>query len=102
MESRYDGKPLLRVLEMYILWAINELPAEYLQPMQQMTLHLQSTYQMLGTWQEIIAAVMEFPDSLPDALRKLWAENCKIAEEHGAHLEPQMFAEMIADKNFLS
>lgn len=102
MNERYAGKPLLLLLELYVLWAIDELPEKSVLLVQQMTPYLQSAYKMSGTWQEIISAVMEFPESLPGALRKLWAENCSIAEEHRTRLDPQIFAEMVADRNFLS
>jgi hypothetical protein len=28
MEARYNGKPLLRLLELYVLWAIDELDSK--------------------------------------------------------------------------
>ena len=42
--SRYDGQPLLRLLELYVLWAIGELPQAEQDRLNTMAPKLQSIY----------------------------------------------------------
>jgi hypothetical protein len=99
---RYQGKPLLRLLECYVLWAIDQLPAADATRLKEMTPKLQSIYGVEGDWQQIIAAVMELPPSMPDTIRTLWAKNTEIARKNQATLTPQQFAEMFVDQNLVS
>ena len=69
---RYQGKPLLRLLECYVLWAINRLPAESKNVLEEMTPKLQKTYKKHGTWQEVLAEVMEFTPDMPEQIQSLW------------------------------
>lgn len=96
---RYQGKPLLRLLELYILWAINELADKDALILEEMTPRLRQTFNCNGAWQEIIATVMEYPESMPDLIRSLWAKNLDIARRNSESLTPQRFAEMVADDN---
>lgn len=100
MNNRYDGKPLLRLLELYVLWIIGELPETEEAKLQQMTPKLQSVYSVNGTWQEVIASAMHIPTDLSVALREMWSRNLELARENGITLPPQRFAEMVVDENF--
>lgn len=100
MSSRYAGKPLLRLLECYILSAIGELSAEDEARLRQMAPKLGAAYRVSGTWQEIIAQVMQFPTQAQDEFRKLWQHNQQLAAQQGEELQPQDFAEMVVDQNF--
>jgi hypothetical protein len=99
--SRYQGKPLLRLLECYVLWAIDQLSAKDMQQLTEMTPKLQSIYNARGSWQKIIAGVMEFPAEMPGKVRALWIKNSEIARQSGAILTPQEFAEMFVDQNLV-
>ena len=96
---RYKGKPWLRLLEMYVFWAIGELPAREAAFLENITPNLQATFKRGGNWQSIIAAEMEFPSDLPEILGKLWERNCEIARQNRVILTTQQFAEMVVDKN---
>lgn len=98
---RYNGKPLLRFLECYVLEAIGELTEEQAKGMENLTPTLQQALQLTGTWQEMVAQTMEFPPTLPDELNVLWRKNLDIAKANGVELLPQKFAEMIVDQNFI-
>jgi hypothetical protein len=98
--ARYEGRPFLRLLECYVLWAVGQLDPRQAEVLERMTPKLRETYGTNGTWQEIVAAEMEFPDSLPEALRSMWARNQEIARDNGTLLEPEQFARMVADENF--
>lgn len=98
--ARYQGRPFLRLLECYVLWAVGQLDARQAEVLERMTPKLRQTYRTGGSWQEIVAAEMGFPDSLPEALRSMWARNQQIARDDGTELEPEQFARMVADSNF--
>ena len=100
MNSRYDGKPFLRLLELYVLWAIGELPQAEEAKLQLMTPKLQSIYATNGTWQDIVASVMHISSDLPGTLRDMWSRNLELARANGVTLTPQRFAEMVVDENF--
>jgi hypothetical protein len=92
---RYKGKPLLRLLELYVIWAIGELPAKKAAFLENITPNLQATFKRGGNWQSIIAVEMEFPSDLPEMLRELWESNCEIERQSRVILTTQQFAEMV-------
>ena len=98
--SRYDGKPFLRMLELYALWAIGELPQADQDILNTMGPKLQSMYGGGGEWHDAIAAAMHMPAEMPAAIRDMWVRNLEIARANGVTLPPQKFAEMFVDENF--
>ena len=100
--SRYDGKPLLKLLELYVLWAIGELSEVDESRLVAMTPKLQSIYGVSGSWHDVLAAAVHLPKDMPVAIRQMWAKNTKIANEISAILTPQTFAEMFVDKNLVA
>lgn len=101
MTSRYEGNPLLRLLECYVLWAIGELDDLQQATLEKMTPNLQSTYGVQGQWHEIIASVMDLPLNMPALIRDMWDKNQAIAREKSLSLLPQQFAEMFVDQNLV-
>ena len=97
--SRYEGKPLLKLLESYVLWTIGQLPAKDEEVLMQITPKLQSIYGIQGDWQQIVSEVMELPPNIPALIKALWAKNAQIPNENGVPLAPQHFAEMFVDNN---
>lgn len=97
--ERYEGDPLLRLLECYVLWSIGELPERDAQFMEQMAPKLRQVYEATGTWQNVIATAMELPANMPQKIRDLWTRNSEIARTSQLELSPQMFAEMFVDSN---
>ena len=97
--SRYEGKPLLRLLECYALWAIGELSERESLAMERLTPNLQKLYRATGTWQEVLAQVMDLPPTMPGMIRDLWTKNTSIAKANNLNLSPQQFAEMFVDAN---
>jgi hypothetical protein len=98
--SRYDGKPFLRMLELYVLWAIGELPQAEQDTLNTMAPKLQSIYGGGGEWHDAIAAAMHMPPEMPAAIRDMWVTNLEIARANRVTLPPQKFAEMFVDENF--
>ena len=98
--ARYDGKPLLRLLELYVLKAIGELSESEAKTLELMAPKLRSVYGIVGNWDEVIASVVGMPDGMPDVIRNAWARNSELAKKSGAELTPKQFSEMFVDANF--
>lgn len=96
MAGRYEGRPLLRLVELYILWAIGELAEEDELRLLDMTPKLQSLYGVDGAWHEVIEQILELRSETASSLREIWRRNLEI----GPGLTPQQFAETVADENF--
>jgi hypothetical protein len=98
-DPRYEGKPLLRLLELYVLKAIGELSQESEDALNAMGPKLQAIYGGDGRW-DAIANAVHTPEGMPVAIRDMWAKNLKIAHDNDVTLTPQKFAEMFVDDNF--
>ncbi|RVD55723.1 hypothetical protein EN794_051215 [Mesorhizobium sp. M00.F.Ca.ET.151.01.1.1] len=97
---RYDGKPLLRLLELYVLKAIGELSEESEDGLKAMGPKLQAIYGGDGRWDDAIAKALHMPNTMPEAIRDMWSRNLKIAHDNNVTLTPQQFSEMFVDNNF--
>jgi hypothetical protein len=98
--NRYEGKPLLRLLECYVLVAIGQLDDEQLDALQRMAPKLAAVYNRQGTWSEIIRDEMGFPESLPMKIREIWERNLATLRERGVAVDPNEFAMAFVDQNF--
>lgn len=96
---RYEGKPLLRLLELYVLWAIDELPENDRTTLEKIAPKLKEIYGGDGNWQEAIATAIHMPSDLPIAIQGMWLRNQELARLNGAALQPQVFAQIVADDN---
>ena len=99
MNPRYEGKPLLRLIELYVIDAIGELQPDDAANLESMSPKLQQLYDTDGDWRAAISKAMAFPDSLPETIRDMWARNREIAEQNGATLTAEDFAVMFVDSN---
>ncbi|MER9328183.1 hypothetical protein [Mesorhizobium sp. M0488] len=86
---RYDGLPLLRLLELYVLSAIGELSQESEDDLKRMAPKLQSIYGGDGQWHDAIARSMHMPEEMPAAIRDMWVRNLEIARVNDVTLSPQ-------------
>ena len=102
MTDRYAGKPLLRLLELYVLRAIGQTSQDEEQRLSAMAPKFAEIYDHAGEWHEIIAAAVRLPQDAPDQIRGLWEKNQAIARANGVELSAQQFAEMFVDQNFLA
>ena len=94
--ERYRGRPLLVVLENYILAAIGELPRD--DP--QMRAIVQQAFGGGEDWMATVRAVLDLNDSIDASLQAMWVRNQEIARQKGVALHPVQFAKMVADQNF--
>lgn len=97
--SRYQGKPLLRLLECYVLKSLDQLPESDSPNLASMEPKLAQVYGNHGSWDQIIAVTMDFPANMPLLIRQMWDRNQEIAKANGVDLTPQQFAEMFVDQN---
>jgi hypothetical protein len=97
MNPRYEGKPFLRLLECYILWAIDALSDADRKQLESMEVKLRQTYRRNGTWYEIVAAEMGFPVGRPESITRTWRDNKERAERSGQVVQPEDFARFLAD-----
>lgn len=98
--TRYEGKPLIRLLECYVLAAIDQLDDAQRETLQRMEPKLSSIYKRSGTWIEIIRDEMEFSDSLPMKIREIWEDNLGRLHAQGVAVDPNEFAMAFVDQNF--
>lgn len=96
---RYDGRPLVRLLELYVLRAIGHLEPADEERLEAMAPKLRELYDCPGAWHEVVAHSISLPPDLPAAIVALWKKNQAIAEENAVTLSPQNFAEMFVDQN---
>ncbi|MBA2309892.1 MAG: hypothetical protein H0W01_11530 [Pseudonocardiales bacterium] len=100
--GRYEGKPLLRLIDSYAYWAIGELSDQQERLLEEMTPRLRELYGSSGTWQEIVAKQMEYPDTFPERLRELWEQNQRIAAERNETLPVDVFVTQVVDNSLVS
>jgi hypothetical protein len=100
--DRYAGKPLLRLVDSFVLKCIGELDASSEARLRQMEPKLRQIYQCEGTWEEIIISQLHFSPDIRPAIRDLWLKNQALAKEHKVTLTPMQFVEMFVAKNVTS
>jgi len=97
---RYDGKPLLRLLDLYVLKAIGELPRDQEDGLNRMASKLQARFGGGGQWHEAVECAVRMEADTPQQIRDMWARNLEIARANGVTLTPEEFAMMVVDDNF--
>jgi hypothetical protein len=98
--ARYERRPLLRLMELYVLLAIGKLPDRESRLLNEMAPKLQKLYGGDGTWQAAIEAAVHLGPQVQDEIRGMWQRNLALTREKEVELLPQTFAEMFVDANF--
>lgn len=98
VKGRYDGRPLLRLLECYVLWSIGELSSADSKNLEAMEAKLQQVFGRTGTWQDVIAAEMDLPSGFQARVRELWAAEQARARGGAKRLSAEEFASALADE----
>ena len=97
--DRYKGKPLLILLENYVLDCIGYLPQEKV-PM--ITSLIQRVYGGGDDWKATLRSKLQLDTTLDENLQKMWGRNQEIANQANEALLPEDFARMVVDQNFAS
>jgi hypothetical protein len=98
--DRYDGKPLLMLLDLYVLKAIGELSQDQEDGLKRMAPKLQARFGGGGQWHEAAERAVRMDADTPQQIRGMWAGNLEIARANGLTLTPKEFAMMVVDDNF--
>lgn len=62
---------------------------------------LASTFGTEGTWFEIVAAQMEFPEHLPEEIARIWTNGKAKADQLGVTVDPVEFTHQFVYTNFV-
>jgi hypothetical protein len=95
--ERYEGRPLILILDNYVLDCIGELPSD------KKALIITIVQKVFGggtDWKKTVRDVLQLSGSIEDDIRSLWIENQQIAVQNNSELHPVQFAKMIVDDNF--
>ena len=95
--ERYQGRPLVIVLENYILDCIGKLPADSSEKLSRL---MQEALGGGTDWKQTIRQMLHLDAALEQELRDLWTKNAEIAQKDGIELHPVQFAKMVVDENF--
>jgi hypothetical protein len=95
--DRYLNRPLLVMVENYILDCIGEL-----QPQEQEAIArlVQHALEPQADWRQTLRDYLHFDAAMDEELRELWKNNREIAREHESDLSAIHFARMVVDDNF--
>ena len=95
--ERYEGRPLLVILENYVLDTIGALSAEQSCKMQGIVERVWPG----PDWRDTVRKTLNLKPAMDDSIRKLW-ETSKVTSKSASapELTPVQFAKMLVDKNF--
>src|SRR5262245_2361055 len=98
MSERYEGRPLLRLIECYVLDCIDQLDPRDRDHLVSMTPKLRSS---LGsdaeTWRGILEDVLDLPSEYPEAVRRDWDTKRNTTRRWRKAATPEEYAAEIAD-----
>ena len=100
MTERYEGKPFLRLLDAYVLDSIGELDSQTAQSLTAMEPKLRDTYQIQGSWQDIVSHQMQFPEDMPRQIEAIWNDAETKVRNSGMELSAVEFTYQFVDTNF--
>lgn len=102
MDERYEGKPLLRLVELYVLDAIGALTPEHDALLKAMSPQLCQTYEIPegGDWRQAIVKALGIPDDSPEIIRETWEKAETMAAKDKVNLAAETFAVAFVDANF--
>lgn len=97
--DRYAGKPLLILLENYVLSCIGLLAPE---KDSAVAAAVQRVYGGGTDWKATLRAQLSLGEGIDESLQQMWSRNQEIAHAAGQSLSPEDFARMVVDENFVS
>ena len=95
--DRYAGKPLLILLENYVLDCIGELPLDKQAGLREI---VKRVYGGGDNWKATLRDTLRLGESIDNSFREMWAKNQQIAKQANQTLTPEQFARMVVDQNF--
>lgn len=98
--NRYEGRPLLRLVDCLVLDAIDQLDDEKRATLEALEPRLAQTFNATGTWQEMVGTQMGFADDVHDQIRQFWRNYLDRAETENQPVDPQAFVVDFVALNF--
>jgi len=98
-QDRYKDKPFLKLVDSFVLKCIGKLDPSQEYLLKKMEPKLQGSYNLTGSWDEIVVSQLEFGPDIEEAICGLWVKNQAIAKENGVELSPIEFTEMFVANN---
>lgn len=96
--TRYAGRPMIRLIECYVLDVIGELPADQREALEAMTPDLIDRFGAdASDWRQLVATQMGFPPELRSELERAWKANTEEASARGLSLDPQLWVQAVVD-----
>ena len=95
--ERYSGRPLLIVLENYVLDCIGELGPD------KQALARSVVQRVWGggdDWKATVREQLKLLPSTDEALHGMWSRDQELAQQHNQPLHGIQFARMVVDENF--
>jgi hypothetical protein len=94
VSGRYEGRPVLRLVEAYVLDRLDLLDPGSADSLAAMAPKLASSLgSSADTWQGVVADALDLHSDCDDAVRRDWERMITVDPE----LEPQHFAQLVAD-----
>ena len=98
--NRYQDKPFFRFLDSYVLDVIGKLGDEERRGLEELRPMLARSLGLDGTWQEIVSSAMEFPESMPESIRRIWRGYLDAAHTEKESVDPNAFVAEFIGANF--
>ena len=98
--DRYEGRPMLRLLDCYILDVIGQLPPQQQATLEKLEPTLAETFGTSGRWQEIVEEQMGLLPSVTLGIETLWVSYQADEERLGRQAKAGEFVREFVDQNF--
>jgi hypothetical protein len=95
--DRYKGRPLLLVMENYVLDCIGELGQDKQEGIRKI---VQKVWSGSSDWKQTVREQLHLQPAVDENIRQMWDNNKRIAKDNSTTLDPIQFAKMVVDKNF--
>ena len=95
--ERYTGRPLLIILENYVLDCIGELTPDQQTDIASL---VQPVFGGGTDWKKTMREVLHLEASIDDNIKEMWKRNQIKSQEAGVELHPVQYAKMFVDSNF--
>jgi hypothetical protein len=100
LKERYAGRPLLRLLDDYVLDIIGALPSDT-HPVLLEVVRLAYPKTAGATWQEVLENELQLEPDLKSRIHAMWLDYQQFIADQGHKADPSEFAVSFADENFL-
>jgi hypothetical protein len=99
LKERYEGRPLLRLLDDYVLDVIGALPDETHHVLLEVV-RLAYPNTPGATWREVLENELGLEPDLKRQILSMWRDYQQFMAGQGATADPSEFAVSFADENF--